>query len=946
MNWTFLYSLRRPKIIAILLSLILIAAIPLTVFVAEQKQQTQQKAAGDFTCRVTAIPVDGVPSVRGEVTATGSKPASYNAVRWFIDGNPVRITSEARTTIGGLSKGPHTLGAKYIARSTNNPDGESLGAKTSLLAQADITDTPVPTASPTETTTPTPTEELTPTPTAEESPTPTASPTTSQSYAQGGLRGRYFNDPNPVGTPTRMRVDTNINFQWNTDKPPQKINENAFSVRWIGAIQVASSQSRYFYVKTEGKVRLTINGVVKIDQWREHTPPQEIKVGPLELQPGYNPIILDYSRGSAVNHMTVLKWATSDAAYSEAVVVPNARLNYRVGENNPSITPTGTVPPRQLPVDCGTSSFTITDGASPTPTGSTTPRPTGSITPTPTGNYLPGLRGRYFDNLNVEGTPKKIRTDDNINFNWSQDDEINNPPGGISEDSFSVRWVGYIKVDKASERYFWVRADDKIKLTINQNVVLNSWATQDSPVTNRASSRVSLKDGYNRIILDYSEQKTAGVNAATKLRWSPPDPTTNDPKYEDATPIQASRLFHLQSNASPTPTGSTTPGPTGSITPTPTDSNGLKASYFNNQDLKNAAKVVRIDDNIHFDWDKLPDNDKLFTDLGVTKDKFSVRWEGIIKPKATANYFFHTKTDDGVRLKIANQTVINDWVEHTKLKDNNTAASKKLVAGQEYKIVMEYFEVRTPNETINHVARLRWSKGTTSGTFADAVAIPNNILFPPKGTGTEKAKLSLKIKLDQIETSTDNSKPLRKERKIDLCIYRLKDEPKNDKNCANAYVHEKASVTFNPTSKLFENNNFEISKPITAGKYMVLAKTDGYLRGKAPAVQSIIGGEVSPIATITLYGGDIIQWDSGKNNLDPNNIVDIQDFNAIVACGAQKIDPQLITDINSVYNKTQCKNMFDEKNNFRSSADINDDGQIDIDDQVILLDSLERRIGE
>lgn len=66
------------------------------------------------------------------------------------------------------------------------------------------------------------------------------------------------------------------------------------------------------------------------------------------------------------------------------------------------------------------------------PPASPTPRPT--ATPTPT--FL-GWRGEYYDNPNLAGDPLRVRDDSMIDFNWGQ----GAPAAGLPVDAFSVRWT-------------------------------------------------------------------------------------------------------------------------------------------------------------------------------------------------------------------------------------------------------------------------------------------------------------------------------------------------------------------------------------------------------------------------------------------------------------------------------------------------------------------------
>ena len=60
-------------------------------------------------------------------------------------------------------------------------------------------------------------------------------------------------------------------------------------------------------------------------------------------------------------------------------------------------------------------------------------------------------------------------------------------------------------------------------------------------------------------------------------------------------------------------------------------------------------------------------------------DNFSIRWTGFILPKFSETYTFHATTDDGVRLWIGDNMVINNW---TNKPPTETAGRFKLEAGK------------------------------------------------------------------------------------------------------------------------------------------------------------------------------------------------------------------------------------------------------------------------
>jgi hypothetical protein len=110
---------------------------------------------------------------------------------------------------------------------------------------------------------------------------------------------------------------------------------------------------------------------------------------------------------------------------------------------------------------------------------------------------------------------------------------------------------------------------------------------------------------------------------------------------------------------------------------------GLVAKYYSGMELKPLAKEIR-EDTIDFNWGEGgPLN-------SWRRSEFSARWTGYIQIPRADKWEFFTHNDDGVRLYIADQLVINDWNRH-RMAINR--AELKLDAGY-YPFRLEYFEHR------------------------------------------------------------------------------------------------------------------------------------------------------------------------------------------------------------------------------------------------------------
>jgi hypothetical protein len=109
--------------------------------------------------------------------------------------------------------------------------------------------------------------------------------------------------------------------------------------------------------------------------------------------------------------------------------------------------------------------------------------------------------------------------------------------------------------------------------------------------------------------------------------------------------------------------------------------------------------LTRTDPTVNFDW-----GTTIPPAPGMRLDDFAVRWTGLVTPQYTETYTFTTNTDDGARLWVNNQLVVDWWQEQGATDRSGTIA---LQAGQEYPIRFEYYE-----NGGDAVARLYWQSAS------------------------------------------------------------------------------------------------------------------------------------------------------------------------------------------------------------------------------------------
>lgn len=121
---------------------------------------------------------------------------------------------------------------------------------------------------------------------------------------------------------------------------------------------------------------------------------------------------------------------------------------------------------------------------------------------------------------------------------------------------------------------------------------------------------------------------------------------------------------------------------------------GLKAEYFAGTALSGTPLLTRVDETVNFDWGMGTPG----APVGV--DDFSVRWTGQVDVPVADTYSFITTTDDGVRLWVDGQLLVDAWTDHSKRDDIGTVA---LTPGK-HAIRMEFYE-----KGYDAIAQLAWS---------------------------------------------------------------------------------------------------------------------------------------------------------------------------------------------------------------------------------------------
>ncbi len=284
-------------------------------------------------------------------------------------------------------------------------------------------------------------------------------------------------------------------------------------------------------------------------------------------------------------------------------------------------------------------------------------------------------RGEYFANKTLSGEPAMVRNDPQITFTWGKGSPEKDV---IPADGFSVRWTRSLGFPAGRYR-FGVSADDGVRLWVNGKLVIDKWydhTTQDYEV------EVDLPGGQIPLRMEYYENVGDADVSLGWMRVAAPPPA----------PV-------------PPPAGSTWHG-----------------EYYNNTALVGSPAFARDDAQINFNWGNgAPAG-------GVSADNFSVRWSRNLALEA-GRYRFTATVDDGIRLWVNNQLIIDQWQQGAA----RTLVAEITVPAGSIPVRLEYFE-----QTGQAQVALSWAKldGTQSEATATVKAYKLNVRSGPSPSNT------------------------------------------------------------------------------------------------------------------------------------------------------------------------------------------------------------------
>jgi len=134
-------------------------------------------------------------------------------------------------------------------------------------------------------------------------------------------------------------------------------------------------------------------------------------------------------------------------------------------------------------------------------------------------NGIPGLRASYYIGQTFTGAPAE-RLDSYVNIQPTKSSDSLDAP--FRSEQLSVKWQGLLLPDVTGSHVIYFTADDGVRVTINNKLLINQWSLKSLTATTASeySASVSMTAGTPvPILVEYYDQ---GGYRAAQLSWKPP----------------------------------------------------------------------------------------------------------------------------------------------------------------------------------------------------------------------------------------------------------------------------------------------------------------------------------------------------------------------------------------------------------------------------------------
>lgn len=441
-----------------------------------------------------------------------------------------------------------------------------------------------------------------------------------------GLKGEYFNG-RTFDTPVLTRTDASINFDW-AGSPASGVTPDNFSIRWTGEILPAYSEDYTFYLVGDNGLRLTVNGTQLVNQWNPTAGEDGgWHSGTIRLTAGVRvPIKVEFYEAWG-GAGVVLYWFSASQGWE---AVPASRLF--TGSAGPDVTKPGV-----------------------------------SLSTTATGT----LRAPFPVAVNFTESVTGLALSDFVLTNGT----LSGLTGSGS--AYTVTVTPGTATSATLTLPAGAAGDAAGNASTLSNTLTFTYGQNRAPTVALAPQTVARG-------LALSIQPSASDPDGDALTWSATGLPAGLSISSTTGVISGIVSSSAQSAYNSTITVTDPAGATASVTTAWTVSTaapGLQAIYYNGRNFDTPV-LTRVDSTVNFDWAGSPAP-------GVDPDNFSIRWTGTILPAYSEDYTFVIAVDNGVRLRVNNTLLIDQFGEDT---GGWFSGTVRLTAGSPAALSIDYKE--------------------------------------------------------------------------------------------------------------------------------------------------------------------------------------------------------------------------------------------------------------
>ena len=227
--------------------------------------------------------------------------------------------------------------------------------------------------------------------------------------------GEYWANPSLTGSPTLVRNDWAVDFDWGLGSPAPGLPSDNFSARWTRQMTFTPGSYRMFLQADDG-ARLYVDGRLLIDEWHDASGSAPYSVDltlggthalrveyyehsggalarfwwqPIVAAPTSTPTPTASATASPTGTATPTPTPSRTPTASATASATPSRTATRTSTPGPSPTPTASLTPTRTPTVTLTATATLTPTASPTASATASPTETATATSTPTPTESP-----------------------------------------------------------------------------------------------------------------------------------------------------------------------------------------------------------------------------------------------------------------------------------------------------------------------------------------------------------------------------------------------------------------------------------------------------------------------------------------------------------------------------------------------------------------------------